>query len=86
MKFLIECDKNAQLRSSLVGRVLGQPATEGTAYYQIVAENEKTVVVSVCLGLGKDLVMPNWGGSSSVKKEYIVFRLKAQGNFDNQKM
>lgn len=78
INLLKNCDKRAQELKTLVGRVIGQPAATGTAYYQIVAENQKTVVLSACFGLGKDIVMPNWGGSTSVPKEYVIFRLKTQ--------
>lgn len=77
MVAIIECDRRAKEIGSLVGRVFCQPVDGGNAYYQVVSEEgEKYLTVTICSGLGVDLVMPNWGWRAKVKKEYVIFRLK----------
>ena len=75
---LCEEDKIAKENNQLVGRYIREPFADGYAYYKIVKENKKTVRIKVVTGIGDDWVIPYWGESATVNKDYIIDKIGYQ--------
>jgi len=69
---LSEADKEAKEKGQLVGRYLAEPYADGRAYYRVVKEGAKTVVIEVVTGIGDDWIIPYWGERAVIKKEYAI--------------
>lgn len=77
---MVEEDAEARKQKTLVGRYIAEPYADGRAYYKVVKENKKTVKMEVVTGLGDDWVLPYWGLTPTVDKEYVM----SQINFREQ--
>jgi hypothetical protein len=65
-------DKDAKKKKQLVGRYISQPFADGRAYYKIIKENKKTVRMEVVTDIGDDWVLPYWGETPTIDKQFAI--------------
>jgi hypothetical protein len=65
-------DREAQNRGQLVGRYISQGVADGSAYYQIIRENKKTVRIRLFEGISDDYRVAYWGYETTINKEFAV--------------
>jgi len=70
------CDNLAAKAGSLVGRYITEPVADGSAVYQIIRENKKTVRIKLCTGIGDDWAVPYWGIETTIDKQYAVDKIR----------
>lgn len=71
---LVECDKKAQERGSLVGRFFSVPCADGYAYYQITRDYKHTVHLQLVTGVGDDWEDHHFmDGGSFPKKDVLRY-------------
>lgn len=69
-KAMQERDKEAKEKGTLIGRYISEPFADGSAYYEIIKVNKKTVKIRVIKEIGDDWVIPYWGEEASIDIEY----------------
>ncbi len=79
---MIEADKAAAKKKQLVGRFVSQPFADGRAYYKIVKENKKTVKMEVVTGIGDDWVIPYWGETPTIDKDFALQHIQSREALD----
>jgi len=72
---LEEGDKKAKGNKSLVGRYIQEQYADGHAFYKIVKENKRTVVIQSIKGLGDDWIIPYWGKKATIDKQYAIMSI-----------
>ena len=75
-KALVKEDRKAKEKGCLVGRYIQEPFADGYAFYKIVKENKKTVVIEVIKNLGDDWVIPYWGEKTTIDKRYAIMSVE----------
>lgn len=91
---LFRLDSMAQKQESLVGRFLVVPVPESEqhqpksgkdydslAFYQIIMEYDDYVDISVCLNLGEDWDIPEWGKRAKIGKEVALENIEHRGKY-----
>jgi len=69
-------DKTAKQNKKLVGRYIREKYADGYSFYKIVKENKHTVRIQVITGIGDDWVIPYWGESSTINKNYALSNIQ----------
>lgn len=69
---VVEKDEKSKEKGKLVGRYIAEPIADGNAVYEIVRENKNTVRIEVVTGIGDDWVIPYWGPSATIDKDYAI--------------
>lgn len=75
---MVEQDADAKKKKQLVGRYVSQPFADGRAYYKIIKENKKTVKMEVVTGIGDDWVLPYWGETPTIDKQFAIDTIKSR--------
>lgn len=65
-------DQEAKNRGQLVGRYVSQGVADGSAYYQIIRENRKSVRIRLFEGIADDYRVAYWGYETTIDKEFAV--------------
>ena len=65
-------DSQAKRQCRLVGRYIYEPTGDGRAYYQIIKENKRTVVIKVVTGIGDDYRVAYWSEQATISKTYVL--------------
>ena len=74
---LEEINKRCKEKDSLVGRYFTSSVADGSAYYQVIKENKKSVHIIRLVGLGDDYRCLRYMDGGNFDKEEIVFMVKA---------
>lgn len=72
MQKVYDMDAEAKAKGELKGRYISEQYADGYAIYQIVKENKASVLIQVVTEIGDDWVIPYWGESTTIPKEYAV--------------
>jgi len=65
-------DREAQNRGQLVGRYISQGVADGSAYYQVIRENKKTVRIRLFEGIADDYRVAYWGYETTIDKVFAI--------------
>jgi len=71
-------DKEAKEKGTLVGRYIREPFADGHAYYRIIKEYAKTVLIKVVTNIGDDWKIPYWGDSATIDKGYAMSNVRGR--------
>ena len=69
-KELERMDKTAKKCGRLVGRYISEPIADGKAFYIITKEMKTKVRIKHCKNVGDDYIIPYWGESAIIDKQY----------------
>ncbi len=82
---LIEADRAARESGSMVGRFVAEPYADGKAYYVVVRENKKTVVLRHVSVAGTDhWRIPSWGDEPRVDVAYVKKNINSRDFWENK--
>jgi len=56
----------------LLGRFIDEPYADGKAFYQIIRVFKKKVKIQVVTEIGDDWVIPYWGETATIDKDYAI--------------
>jgi len=73
---LAELDSRAKADNELVGRYITEPHADGCAVYQILTEKDRIVSIGIVTGIGDDWVIPYWGSSTTITKDYAKEKIR----------
>jgi len=68
-------DKEQKAKKTILGRFIFEPAADGIAVYQIIAENKKTCRIRACVGIGNGWVFSYWGEEATIPRDYVLAKL-----------
>ena len=79
---LVKEDKKAKENGLLIGRYIREGIADGHAFYKIIKEEVKTVVIKHITGLGDDYIINYWGKQTKIDKDYAKTNLEFRDKID----
>ena len=71
---MIEKDRQAKSKGTMVGRYITEPCADSCAYYEIVAVKKNAVTIRH-LDIWDGWTIPYWGKETDIRREYAEDKL-----------
>jgi hypothetical protein len=65
-------DQEAKERWQLVGRYIEVGVADGSAYYEVIRENKKSVRIRLFKGIADDYMVGYWGYEATIDKQFAI--------------
>jgi len=75
-------DREAKYRGQMVGRYISVGVADGSAYYQVIRENRKSVRIKLFGGIADDYSVAYWGYETTIDKVFAVNNIHGRDSLE----